>query len=181
MRVSEVLDFDTYYRDQRFSEKRASNRSWHERCGDNIYFRNEAGQWVQACAYFHTSPEQMAQDTRYPWVFISDHFFYFGENAPAIPEEFTDLVQTRQGCTYHEGQIVLGFIEWLERRYQPGLHGEPRDREQESETRCELVPTANMIPNKALHLTRPASLVSAAHSESRQAVGVPGRAGELGR
>jgi len=38
-----------------------------------------------------------------------------------------------------------------------------------------------VAPNQALHLTRPADLVFRVRHVSRQAVGVPGRAGELGR
>jgi hypothetical protein len=38
-----------------------------------------------------------------------------------------------------------------------------------------------VAPNQAPHLTRSADLVFSAHRVSRQAVGIPGRAGELGR
>lgn len=138
MRVTEVLDFDTYYHDPRFASKRACDRGWQERCGDNIYYRNEAGGWSQSIAFAHTSAEQIAQDTRHPRVFVSDHYFYFGDNAPRIPQEFTSLLQVRQGCKYHTGQPVSSFIEWLERTYEPGLSGEPRDREEEQRDRCRL-------------------------------------------
>src|SRR5262249_7733821 len=47
MKISEVLDFDVYYRDKRFARKKASNRGWREWCGDNMYFTNEAREWVQ--------------------------------------------------------------------------------------------------------------------------------------
>ncbi len=144
MRVSEVLDFDAYYRDERFGEKRPSNRGWRERRGDNMYFRNEGNQWVQACAFFHTSPEQITQDTRYPRVFVSDHYFYFGKNAPTIPEKFAALLHTRQGCKYHEVPLVGAFIDWLERAYQPGLHGQPRDREEETGAQCDVASTGNL-------------------------------------
>jgi hypothetical protein len=72
MRLSEVLDFDSYYRDGRFAAKRASARNWQSQCGDNIYFRGEEGHWVQSAAFFHTSADQIEQDTRHPRVFISD-------------------------------------------------------------------------------------------------------------
>jgi hypothetical protein len=36
MRISEVLDFDDYFRDTRFAAKKPRAGTWRERCGDNI-------------------------------------------------------------------------------------------------------------------------------------------------
>lgn len=131
MRVSEVLDFDKYYRNPRFEQKRASAADWQNRCGDNIYFRDNHGQWKQGTAFFHTSPKDIEQDTRYPQVFVSDHFFYFGESAPAFPEKYGSLIQNSRGCRYAPNEeTVLGFVKWLEQTYPPGLHGQPRDRDE---------------------------------------------------
>ena len=148
MRISEVLDFDDYYRDQRFAGKRARAGSWRERCGDNIYFRNGAGEWEQALAFYHTCPRDIEKDTRNPCVFISDHFFYFGENAPArsdLPVEYASLVNTGISHRHHEGESVHAFIEWLEQTHQPGLHGLPRDREEETGAQCGLVHTRSVV------------------------------------
>lgn len=139
MRVSEVLDFDDYYHDERFSAKKASTNGWRERCGDNIYFRDEDDEWAQGIAVKHTSQESIEQDTRNPRVFVSDHFFYFGENAPEMPLAYRSLLQTRQGCKYHRGEVVSAFVDWLEKTYSPGILGEPRDRDEESSRKCEIV------------------------------------------
>jgi Nucleotide modification associated domain 2 len=136
MRISDVLDFDAYYRDGRFAEKKASNRGWRERCGDNIYFRNEDGDWIQGVAFSHTSPESIEQDTRNPRVFVSDHFYYFGEAAPEMPVIYRSLLQTRQGCTYHEGEVVDSFIAWLQKEHTPGVLGAPRDRNENVGNEC---------------------------------------------
>ncbi len=131
MRVSEVLDFAQYYRDPRFEQKKASAVDWQHRCGDNIYFRDSDGQWKQGTAFFHTSPKEIEQDTRYPRVFISDHFFYFGEKAPNFLGPFASLIQTSRGCRYADNaETALGFVKWLEETYPPGLHGQPRDRDE---------------------------------------------------
>jgi hypothetical protein len=131
MRVSEVLDFDQYYRDPRFEQKKASAVDWQHRCGDNIYFRDSDGQWKQGTAFCHTSPKEIEQDTRYPRVFISDHFFYFGEKAPNFLGPFASLIQTSRGCRYADNaETALGFVKWLEETYPPGLHGQPRDRDE---------------------------------------------------
>jgi hypothetical protein len=132
MRIWVVLDFDQYYRDERFTTKRARAGGWRDRCGDNIYFRNADDQWVQALAFRHTSPEEIRRDTRHPRVFISDHFFYFGENAVVLPDEYVSLTKVGRGCRYHQGRTAEAFVEWLERTYQPGFHGQPRDREKDT-------------------------------------------------
>lgn len=132
MQISEVLDFDQYYRDERFTAKRARAGSWRDRCGDNIYYRNADGQWAQTLAFFHTSPKEIRKDTRHPRVFISNHFFYFGENASPLPDEYISLAKVGRGYKYHQGETVEAFVEWLERTYQPGLHGQPRDRDEDT-------------------------------------------------
>jgi hypothetical protein len=128
MRISEVLDFDAYYRDPRFAAKKARPRTWQERRGDNIYFRDRDGRWAQALTFFHTRPGDLEKDTRYPRVFISDHFWYFGENAPKIPSRYSALVRMRQGCgCSHNSATVRSFVTWLETTYPMGQQGDPRD------------------------------------------------------
>lgn len=141
MRVREVLDFDDYFRDPRFKAKKPKpGGDWRNRCGDNIYFIGESGGYEQAFAHFHAEPWRLEADTRHPRVFISDHFYYFGENAPDVPAEFGSLIRDRQGCRKkHDPDVVRDFITWLERTYRPGMLGMPRDREVD-DTRCETQP-----------------------------------------
>lgn len=136
MRIAESpMDFDDYYRDQRFKQKKARVGNWQDRCGDNIYFRDNNGDMVQAFSFHHLSEDEIKKDISRPRVFISNHFFYFGEKAPLIPEEFTCILRIGkwpQGCgPYHRGESVRKFVEWLERTYRPGLLGHPRDRQEE--------------------------------------------------
>jgi hypothetical protein len=142
MRVSEVLEFDDYFRDPRFAAKKPRPRGdWRNRCGDNIYVKDENGDYRQALAYCHTEPGRLKQDTRHPRVFISDHFFYFGETASDIPAEFGSLIRDRQGCRKdHDPEVVADFIAWLERTYRPGMLGLPRDREADKSAGCETRP-----------------------------------------
>jgi Nucleotide modification associated domain 2 len=130
MRISEVHDFDYYYNDPRFAEKKPDARTWQGRCGDNIYFRGKTG-WLQArTAFNHKDADTIRKDTRYPRVFISDHFFYFGENALVIPKKYSSLVRKTQGCCCrHDPEVVRDFIGWIE-QYPTGRHGAPRDRDE---------------------------------------------------
>jgi hypothetical protein len=140
MRISEVLNFDDYYRNKLFAKKKASNDSWQDRCGDNIYYCNKAGEWQQGATFHHQSAESIEQDTRHPHVFISDHFYYFGVAAPHFPAEYKLLARKSQGCKCsHDQKLVEAFIAWLEKKYDPGKHGDPRHRDKDSEPQSELV------------------------------------------
>jgi hypothetical protein len=129
MQVSEVLDFDDYFHDPRFQTKKPRRGgSWQQRCGDNIYFR-ELGGWAQAFTYHHREKWRLAKDTNHPSVYISDYFFYFGENAQVIPDEFHEIIQRRHGvrCSIPPN-VAEAFVGWLEKSFEPGRHGDPRDR-----------------------------------------------------
>jgi hypothetical protein len=140
MRVSEVLDFDDYYRDPQFALKKARPGSWKDRCGDNMYHLNKAGRWVQARAYFHKEQEEIDKDLEHPYVFISDHFFYFGESAPVMPVKNASLIRIGRGCKYHNNEAIIeAFVNWLERTYEAGIIGQPRDREEAADEPCGLL------------------------------------------
>jgi hypothetical protein len=131
MRISEVLPFDRYWRDPRFVRKKPKPQGpWRNRCGDNVYQLNGRGRWVADPLSFHPLPQQIAQDLKNPNTFVSDHFYYFGEAAPKMPEAYRLLLRDRQGCRCNQDpNVVDGFIQWLKRTYDPGVHGEPRDRD----------------------------------------------------
>src|SRR5438132_12599879 len=66
MQVSEVLDFDEYYRDPRFGFKKPRKRGWQARCGDNMYFRDKRSQWAQdPAAVHHLDRQTIGKDTKY--------------------------------------------------------------------------------------------------------------------
>jgi hypothetical protein len=129
MCISEVLDFDEYYRDPRFAAKKPrSGPSWADVCGDNIY-HHEGGDWVMDPNLSHDPDVYLRKDTKNPRVFISDHYFYFGDNAPNLPAEFGALIWERQGVSCkNDPQVAVKFVAWLQSTHRPGIHGEPMDR-----------------------------------------------------
>jgi hypothetical protein len=88
MKVSEILSFEEYWADPRFLLKRPSrNGSKVQMVGDNIYHKNEAGNWIQEDSHHSLpdgspNPENISRDTGSTTnVLISDYFLYFGKAA----------------------------------------------------------------------------------------------------
>ena len=54
MRIDEVFDYDTYFREPRFRKKKPNLQgTWISRCGDNIYYRDKQGSWKQTPTHYH--------------------------------------------------------------------------------------------------------------------------------
>lgn len=113
MKISEKMDFDSYYRDNRFQNRL-----------DNIYFKKD-GIWFQK-ENKHHQEEDMGHDLGGKHVLISIHFYYFGKDAIEIPEKFWEIIKTGPGhkCNFSVN-MVNKFIEWLEESHTPGEHGKP--------------------------------------------------------
>jgi hypothetical protein len=64
-----------------------------------------------------------------PVVFVSNHFYYFGDKRVKICEKFATVIHHGQGIhytRYHE--LAKRFVKWLEDKYKPGARlGEPQD------------------------------------------------------
>jgi len=132
MHISEVLDMDGYFHDRRFQAKKPNPAGpLEDQCGDNFYFR-EDGHWQRLPSRFHNTPESFKKDlgkhlTGRP-VFVSQHFYYFGENPVVIPSRLERIIRKVQGIQYTEGHLADDFVAWLEANHTPGIHGRPRDQ-----------------------------------------------------
>ena len=105
MRVTEVLTFDEYWRDERFLAKRPNpDGDLTESCGDNIYqFDYETGCWYQEILAYHCESSELEEDTSVDRVLISDDFIYWGGSGPLLPE--FQGVHPDKGRTLLQGQI----------------------------------------------------------------------------
>ena len=141
MKVKEILHFDAYYKDSRFKEKTPNIKgNWRERCGDNMYFLDVKGEWKRHPTIYHRTSEHLTQDTKKPYVFVGEHFYYFGRNAPEVPLAYQEIVVKRQGvkCN-HATELVQEFISWLESSFKVGVRGDPMDNpdlNKQLSTRC---------------------------------------------
>jgi len=119
MEVSERLMFDDYFKDPRFDKKKpVVEGTWRQRCGDNMYFKDSAGNWKRHPSLFHKDEEDIEKDLKNPYAYVSKHFYYFGNNASELPIEFHSLIWKKQGCKCdHDPHIVKSFIRWLNIKY----------------------------------------------------------------
>jgi len=124
MKVTEKMLFEKYAVDSRFHKKIPSKGLVEER-GDNIYYRDEHGEWQRRQAY-HYSDDQMQFDLSGTYVLISDYFFYFGRNAVKIPDEFKEIFKRGPGhkCKF-SSELKEKFIAWIKDNYTQGIAGEP--------------------------------------------------------
>jgi Nucleotide modification associated domain 2 len=138
MQISEVLSFEAYYANVRFKKKKpVVHGSWRERCGDNMYHKDQQGQWIQHRTIHHRSPEKKEQDLKHPAVFVAKYFYYFGNKAITIPAGYQDLVWKRQGCKgKHDPKVVENFLKWLKVKYASGVLGNPKDNDEAQKASC---------------------------------------------
>ena len=131
MQVSEVIRFDLYYTDPRFEKKKPNvEGNWRERCGDNMYYLDK-GEWKQHRTIHHRAPEAKNKALKYPFVYVAEHFYYFGDKAIEFPTEYQELIWRRVGCSgKHDPEIVETFLIWLQENFEPGILGNPMDNEE---------------------------------------------------
>lgn len=138
MCVDEVLTFDQYWNDGRFSRKIPTARGAVKRAyGDNIYHRTHDGLWVQEDSR-HSLEDgdpnigHIETDTSVNAVLVSSDFVYYGGNGIAVPahlrEDFgADLVHSGRGhrCAF-PAELVKATVEWLN-SLDRGILGRPAD------------------------------------------------------
>ena len=140
MQISEKLSLEEYWLDRRFQHKKAiANGSLVTIHGDNVYSKNEAGDWCQAdCQHSHQDPQirekHIEKDTKGRFVLLSDTFYYFGNNHIEIADKFRDLCCKTQGHIVFrkdvQGILREAFIKDVTQTYSVGIHGKPNDWQQ---------------------------------------------------
>ncbi|PKO83949.1 MAG: hypothetical protein CVU17_04980 [Betaproteobacteria bacterium HGW-Betaproteobacteria-11] len=136
MQVSEVLDFDTYWNDPRFIQRRPNlTGSLQVLYGDNIYHR-VSKRWVQADSHHslesgRLNKDNLAWDTGVDRLLVATKFVYWGRSAPTIPQKFRafgkekDDICSGRGHRVFENELPAAFAAWLEEEGKWGVQGEP--------------------------------------------------------
>lgn len=126
MKITEKLHLNDYFHDERFAQKKPKTKgSIQERCGDNMYYQDSKEKWVQLKSPYHYGKCKLEADTKYPYVFVSDHFYYFGKNAIELPSELQAIFEVQRGISYKKGTLAKSFINWMSNNTELGVHGKP--------------------------------------------------------
>jgi hypothetical protein len=145
MRVGEVVTYEEYWTDDRFSVKKPRfNVARKVAYGDNIYHKVN-GVWVQGDS-FHSMPgggpneDNLRRDTRRDKVLIAHHFAYWGGSGPEIPPEFRqnpdqNVLAGRGHRSNFLPVFAADFVAWLESLGVEGYVGVPTDWDSERRKR----------------------------------------------
>lgn len=133
MRVTEVMPFDHYWRDQRFILKRPDLYSSFKRAfGDNIYSRDpNTGRWLQADSHHsyengQRNAHNVDHDTKADRILFSDDFIYWGGAGPKMPVfHGCDLYFGRGYKNSYSEEVVQEFIAWIRAQNETGYCGPP--------------------------------------------------------
>ena len=138
MCVTETMTFNEYWEDERFQRKKPNLRgSMKQAFGDNIYFKDDAGEWHQqdshhSCEDGSPNLHNIRNDTQTDRVLLSKEYSYWGGPGPEIPSEFRNYggcdicVKRGHKCRFPEG-LVNGFVAWLRSLDVNGYLDEPLD------------------------------------------------------
>jgi hypothetical protein len=135
MKVDEVLTFEDYFKDRRFEDKIPVGKEDIRSKGDNIYYKNENGEYEQKSPSVHSfedldkREEAIERDTKNgKYVLISGpgHFYYFGRKAKPIPKKYSWIIKKGPGhkSKFSEDKINV-FLKWIQKNCKSGLHGYP--------------------------------------------------------
>lgn len=123
MKVEDVVDYGAYWNGSKFAARKPSPETAITRCGDNIW-HCENGKWWVAPGAIHNEGHQ-AHDVSGKNALIATEFFYFGEAAVKVAEEFRPLLATTQGHKNTRDRDLIGrFWEWVTTEAtKAGKHG----------------------------------------------------------
>lgn len=136
MKISEVLEFNGYWKDERFQIKKPYlSGSLVQAFGDNIYRLNKNGKWAQEVSR-HREPrggihrKHMKTDLGGKHVLVGHEFTYWGKSAKRIPKRFRnwdghDICQRRSYKYKFPDDMAAAFIRWICSTKDWGCIGEP--------------------------------------------------------
>ena len=138
MQVTETLDFEGFWSDERFRDKRPNlHGSLMQAYGDNIYHRDAAGCWRQENSHHSLrdgtiNHDNLDHDTKTDRVLVSNDFTYWGGRGPEIPRRYrnwdgVDVCAGRGHRCVFPDDLVAAFTGWLRTVWGPGYRGRPAE------------------------------------------------------
>lgn len=138
MRVTETLTFNEYRENEEFKQKKPNLRgSKKQAFGDNIYFKDEAGQWHQQDSHHSyedgtPNSHNISRDTQADRVLLSTDYAYWGGFGPEIPQKFRDykgydICGSRGHKNQFSEEMVNDFVTWFRSLNKKGYLDKPLD------------------------------------------------------
>jgi hypothetical protein len=140
MCITEKITFNEYWTSPKYLDKKPiRNGSRKMMVGDNIYYFDPVRkEWSQADSHHSNAdgsvnPDNLAIDTKSDKVLISNHFFYFGKEAPLVSSDLLNAIgykKNQRGHRVFEDKIAGELIEWLHNSFGGALNqviGDPFD------------------------------------------------------
>lgn len=139
MRITEKITFNEYWKNPVYLDKKPiRNGSRRMLVGDNIYrFSVEEDKWYQADSHHShddgsVNLKNLITDTQSSNVLISNHFFYFGSEAPIVPAHLLRSIGYRNKRNHRTFDFTTAgsLIQWLEDSFSDVLNqvaGDPFD------------------------------------------------------
>jgi len=131
MKVTEVMYLQDYGHDKRFAKK-IPGKGIRRRIGDNIHYRDKEGIIRQRFPSVHSYPDRedlksKCHDLKGKNVLISQsgNFYYFGRNAPKIPESLLCLIKRGPSHKCNFSQDVINEFLRLIQEKKLGINGYP--------------------------------------------------------
>lgn len=125
MKVTRRVTFNEYWTNPEYNDKKPiPNGSKRMLLGDNIYYQQDNGQWIQAHSH-HSYPDgstniyNLNRDTKSNKVLISNHFYYFGDVAPIVPDPLLTRLGFKNGIGHRKFSLEEAWevIFWLEQEF----------------------------------------------------------------
>jgi len=131
MELTEKISLEDYWNDTRFQYKKpVMNGTLVTMHGDNFYHKDLSGKWIQEDSA-HSNPDgscnlkHLKKDVSGTNVLISEHFFYFGNNAPKVPSNLKKVFHTGVGQKKVEESTGKEFLNWIKTNFKTGINGDP--------------------------------------------------------
>ena len=122
MEVKEILTFDEYYHDKRFSKKIPDytlNTTIHK-TGDNIYKPLAEGGFQQLQSFHSDGLKEKYSTKNHDLggknVLVSENYYYFGSKAIDLPQELQELIVARGHKNHFSQEVIRTFLDYISKQ-----------------------------------------------------------------
>jgi hypothetical protein len=132
MQITNKITFNEYWKNPKYKNKKPiMNGSLMQMYGDNIYYRDQTGNWFQENSHHSlddgkTNLHNLNRDTKSEFVLISENFYYFGKKNIDIPAEIIpDICNYGVGRKYIKNKNSIDILFDILNKYPKGYIGDP--------------------------------------------------------